>query len=157
MQHHHSVDASGVFSGPLGADLRAMLAPQENVLATLQVDLSVDLRFAKGWVVVTANRLMACDAGSTTWQTWAVGEGLSLKMQDHGGVGTLEEAIEVLSWKRLDLHAKPVIIVNINGFWDPLLALMDQNYIGWANYLAPVVAGSTLYVLDDSGTISAFK
>ncbi len=67
-----------------------MLAPQENVLATLQVDLSVDLRFAKGWVVVTANRLMACDAGSTTWQTWAVGEGLSLKMQDHGGVGTLE-------------------------------------------------------------------
>lgn len=90
MQHHHSVDASGVFSGPLGADLRAMLAPQENVLATLQVDLSVDLRFAKGWVVVTANRLIACDAGATTWQTWAVGEGLSLKMQDHGGVGTLE-------------------------------------------------------------------
>eukprot|EP01030_Chromulinospumella_sphaerica_P009897 gene9897-9706_t len=67
-----------------------MLAPQENVLATLQVDLSVDLRFAKGWVVVTANRLIACDAGATTWQTWAVGEGLSLKMQDHGGVGTLE-------------------------------------------------------------------
>jgi ATP-binding cassette subfamily B protein len=90
MQHHHSVDASGVFSGPLGADLRAMLAPQENVLATLQVDLSADLRFAKGWVVVTASRLIACDAGATTWQTWAVGEGLLLKIQDHGGVGTLE-------------------------------------------------------------------
>ncbi len=32
-----------------------------------------------------------------------------------GGVGTLEEAIEVLSWKRLDLHAKPVIFLNLNG------------------------------------------
>ena len=44
-----------------------------------------------------------------------------------GGVGTLEEAIEVLSWKRLDLHAKPVIFLNINGFWDTLLAVMDHS------------------------------
>ncbi|HZV83712.1 MAG TPA: TIGR00730 family Rossman fold protein [Brevundimonas sp.] len=44
-----------------------------------------------------------------------------------GGVGTLEEAIEVLSWKRLDLHAKPVIFLNLNGFWDPLLAVMEHS------------------------------
>ena len=44
-----------------------------------------------------------------------------------GGVGTLEEAIEVLSWKRLDLHTKPVIFLNLNGFWDPLLAVMDHS------------------------------
>ncbi|HYC99511.1 TIGR00730 family Rossman fold protein [Brevundimonas sp.] len=44
-----------------------------------------------------------------------------------GGVGTLEEAIEILSWKRLDLHAKPVIFLNINGFWDALLAVMDHS------------------------------
>lgn len=44
-----------------------------------------------------------------------------------GGVGTLEEAIEVLSWKRLDLHAKPVIFLNINGFWDALLAVMEHS------------------------------
>ena len=44
-----------------------------------------------------------------------------------GGVGTLEEAIEVLSWKRLDLHAKPVIFLNLNGFWDALLAVMDHS------------------------------
>jgi uncharacterized protein (TIGR00730 family) len=44
-----------------------------------------------------------------------------------GGVGTLEEVIEVLSWKRLDLHAKPVIFLNLNGFWDPLLAVMDHS------------------------------
>ena len=44
-----------------------------------------------------------------------------------GGIGTLEEAIEVLSWKRLDLHGKPVIFLNINGFWDSLLAVMEHS------------------------------
>ena len=44
-----------------------------------------------------------------------------------GGVGTLEEAIEVLSWKRLDLHGKPVIFLNLNGFWDTLLAVMEHG------------------------------
>jgi uncharacterized protein (TIGR00730 family) len=44
-----------------------------------------------------------------------------------GGVGTLEEAIEILSWKRLDLHSKPVIFLNLNGFWDALLAVMEHS------------------------------
>ena len=44
-----------------------------------------------------------------------------------GGVGTLEEVIEVLSWKRLDLHHKPVIFLNLNGFWEPLMAVMDHS------------------------------
>lgn len=44
-----------------------------------------------------------------------------------GGIGTLEEAIELLSWKRLDLHAKPVIFLNINGFWETLFAMMRHS------------------------------
>ena len=44
-----------------------------------------------------------------------------------GGIGTLEEVIELLSWKRLDLHGKPVIFLNINGFWDTLFALMQES------------------------------
>jgi uncharacterized protein (TIGR00730 family) len=44
-----------------------------------------------------------------------------------GGVGTLEEVIEVLSWKRLDLHAKPVIFLNIKGFWNGLLEVMEHS------------------------------
>ena len=44
-----------------------------------------------------------------------------------GGVGTLEEVIEVLSWKRLDLHHKPVIFLNLNGFWDGLLSVVDHS------------------------------
>ncbi len=44
-----------------------------------------------------------------------------------GGIGTLEEVIELLSWKRLDLHGKPVIFLNINGFWDTLFCLMQES------------------------------
>ena len=67
-----------------------MLASKENVLAALPVDLSATLRFAAGWVVVTSERLLACDPGTTTWRSWPPGEGLTLKLHDHGGVGSLE-------------------------------------------------------------------
>lgn len=44
-----------------------------------------------------------------------------------GGVGTLEEIVEVLSWRRLDLHRKPVIFYSPDGFWDPLYALFQHT------------------------------
>ncbi|MFD1191840.1 MULTISPECIES: LOG family protein [Phenylobacterium] len=44
-----------------------------------------------------------------------------------GGVGTLEEIVELLSWRRLDLHAKPVVFWSPNGFWDPLFALFQHT------------------------------
>jgi uncharacterized protein (TIGR00730 family) len=40
-----------------------------------------------------------------------------------GGVGTLEELVEQLTWKQLGRHAKPVLLANIDEFWEPLLAL----------------------------------
>jgi len=40
-----------------------------------------------------------------------------------GGVGTLEELVEQMTWKQLGRHAKPVLLANIDGFWEPLLAL----------------------------------
>lgn len=43
-----------------------------------------------------------------------------------GGFGTLDEAFEVLTWKQLALHTKPIIIYNANGFWTPLLTLIDH-------------------------------
>lgn len=42
-----------------------------------------------------------------------------------GGIGTLEEAIETLSWRRLDLHAKPVVFLD-RAYWAPLDALMSH-------------------------------
>jgi uncharacterized protein (TIGR00730 family) len=44
-----------------------------------------------------------------------------------GGIGTLEEIIELLSWRRLDLHAKPIVFHNPRGFWDPLFALLQHT------------------------------
>jgi len=40
-----------------------------------------------------------------------------------GGIGTLEELVEQLTWVQLERHTKPVVIVDIGGFWRPLLAL----------------------------------
>ena len=43
-----------------------------------------------------------------------------------GGFGTFEELFEVLAWQTLKLHAKPVLLLNVNGFYDRLLAFLDH-------------------------------
>ncbi|HEY6255046.1 MAG TPA: TIGR00730 family Rossman fold protein [Xanthobacteraceae bacterium] len=43
-----------------------------------------------------------------------------------GGVGTLEELVEQLTWAQLGRHRKPIMIANIERFWDPLCALLDH-------------------------------
>jgi uncharacterized protein (TIGR00730 family) len=44
-----------------------------------------------------------------------------------GGIGTLEEAVEILSWRRLDLHAKPVIFCAEDDFWSPFFHLLQHT------------------------------
>lgn len=43
-----------------------------------------------------------------------------------GGAGSLDEFFEILTWAQLGLHAKPILLLNTGGFWDPLLALIDH-------------------------------
>jgi hypothetical protein len=43
-----------------------------------------------------------------------------------GGIGTLDELLEMLSWKQLRLHEKPILLVDIAGYWAPLRALLDH-------------------------------
>ena len=43
-----------------------------------------------------------------------------------GGIGTLDELFEILSWKQLDLHDKPILLVDIGGYWAPLRRLLDH-------------------------------
>jgi uncharacterized protein (TIGR00730 family) len=45
-----------------------------------------------------------------------------------GGFGTLEEVVEVITLKQLQTHAKPIILLNTNGFYDPLLILFEHFY-----------------------------
>ena len=60
-----------------------------------------------------------------------------------GGIGTLEEIIEVMTWAQLGRHTKPMVFANISGFWDPLNALIghmsEQGFIHTAHLVRPIV------------------
>jgi uncharacterized protein (TIGR00730 family) len=43
-----------------------------------------------------------------------------------GGLGTLDETFEMLTWKYLNLHNKPIIILNIDNYWTPLVDMVDH-------------------------------
>ncbi|WP_108683313.1 TIGR00730 family Rossman fold protein [Methyloceanibacter sp. wino2] len=68
-----------------------------------------------------------------------------------GGIGTLEEFVEQLTWSQLGQHKKPIVLVNIHGFWDPLLELFDRmmehNFIRSGFELKMSVADSAEDVL----------
>jgi hypothetical protein len=63
-----------------------------------------------------------------------------------GGVGTLDEAIEILSWRQLGLHQKPIFIVDIAGYWSPLAALFE--HIATSRFAAPLVPALARFVPD---------
>jgi hypothetical protein len=43
-----------------------------------------------------------------------------------GGLGTLEELAEVATWSQLGLHNKPIVLLDVDGFWEPLVAQLDH-------------------------------
>ena len=43
-----------------------------------------------------------------------------------GGCGTLEELLEIITWKQLGLYANPIVIVNTNGFYNPLIEMLNK-------------------------------
>jgi uncharacterized protein (TIGR00730 family) len=59
-----------------------------------------------------------------------------------GGVGTLEELVEQMTWAQLGRHKKPILIANIEHFWDPLCALLDHM-----KAMAFIRAGLTINLL----------
>ncbi len=60
-----------------------------------------------------------------------------------GGIGTLEEIIEIMTWAQLGRHAKPMVFANVSGFWDPLNALLEhmsgEGFIHTAHLVRPMV------------------
>ena len=60
-----------------------------------------------------------------------------------GGIGTLEELIEVMTWAQLGQHEKPIVIADLDGFWAPLLTLLDhmreEGFIHTSNRVRPLV------------------
>jgi len=60
-----------------------------------------------------------------------------------GGIGTVEEIVEIMTWGQLGHHRKPIVFANIKGFWDPMLALIDhmsaEGFIHTAQRVKPLV------------------
>jgi uncharacterized protein (TIGR00730 family) len=60
-----------------------------------------------------------------------------------GGIGTVEEIVEVMTWAQLGHHRKPIVFGNVKGFWDPMLALLDhmgaEGFIHTAQRVRPLV------------------
>jgi uncharacterized protein (TIGR00730 family) len=52
-----------------------------------------------------------------------------------GGFGTLDETFEIVTWRQLELHDKPVVLVNLTGYWDPLVRLIEHQAA--AGYVRP--------------------
>jgi uncharacterized protein (TIGR00730 family) len=69
-----------------------------------------------------------------------------------GGLGTLDETIEIITWRQLGLHDKPVVILDIQGWAQPLLGLIDtliaQGFAGEANRRLYAVAADVAAALD---------
>lgn len=61
-----------------------------------------------------------------------------------GGLGTLDEAFEIITWKQLRLHDKPIVLVDLDGYWGPLIELLEHQgtngfLYGGYNHLVTVV------------------
>ncbi|TIQ26489.1 MAG: TIGR00730 family Rossman fold protein [Mesorhizobium sp.] len=60
-----------------------------------------------------------------------------------GGIGTVEEIVEIMTWAQLGHHRKPIVFANIKGFWDPMMALIEhmaeEGFIHTAHRVKPLV------------------
>ncbi len=70
-----------------------------------------------------------------------------------GGIGTVEEIVEVMTWAQLGHHRKPMVFVNVGGFWNPILAMLDhmraEGFIHTGHLVRPLV------VDDAAGVVAA--
>ncbi|CAM5343612.1 putative protein (TIGR00730 family) [Aquamicrobium terrae] len=60
-----------------------------------------------------------------------------------GGIGTVEEIVEIMTWAQLGHHRKPIVFANVKGFWNPMLSLLDHmaaaGFIHTAHNVKPLV------------------
>lgn len=63
-----------------------------------------------------------------------------------GGIGTVEEIVEIMTWAQLGRHRKPIVFANIGGFWNPMLQLIDhmraEGFVHTSHLVQPLVVAS---------------
>lgn len=72
-----------------------------------------------------------------------------------GGIGTLEEFFEVLSWRTLGLHAKPIVIIDQGGYWKPLEALLGAIVTG--GFATPAHLDHVVFVKEMQDVLPAIE
>lgn len=72
-----------------------------------------------------------------------------------GGIGTLDELFETLSWRQLELHDKPIMLVDIGGYWAPLRALLDHIIVN--GFARPQTRGFVQVVPSVSALMAALS
>ncbi|MBF6672047.1 TIGR00730 family Rossman fold protein [Glutamicibacter sp. FBE19] len=72
-----------------------------------------------------------------------------------GGAGTLEELFEVWTWQQLGIHAKPVALLDVDGFWQPLLSMLD--HMTDQGFLAPQFRDSLVVASEPQALLDALS
>ncbi|HEY9105514.1 MAG TPA: ABC transporter ATP-binding protein [Roseateles sp.] len=113
---------------PQLAALQGRLLAGENVVATLEVDLDAHGRFAQGLIALTNAHLLAFEPASGTWSDYALSQGLSLKLSDHGGLAFMElsDAERRLARWRFTLAANPAAVKLVDAFERELQRLAGE-------------------------------
>lgn len=70
-----------------------------------------------------------------------------------GGLGTLDETFEILTWKQLGLHDKPIVIVDVAGYWSPLIGLID--HVIETNFAKPAMRDAFRVVTEVDAVLDA--
>jgi len=78
----------------------------------------------KGWIHPEIQEIIITQDMHSRKQTMADKSDACIALP--GGVGTLEELLEIITWKHLGLYSKPIIIMNTNGYYDHLLAMLEK-------------------------------
>ena len=108
--------------------LEGRLLAGENVVATLEVDLDAQGRFAQGLIALTNSRLLACEPAGGTWTEFALAPGQSLRLSDHGGLAFMElhDARQRLARWRFTLACNPAAVRLADAFGRELQRLAGQ-------------------------------
>ena len=72
-----------------------------------------------------------------------------------GGLGTLEELFEIMTWRQLGLHNKPIVLINPDGYWDSLLGIIGDMVA--AGYARPECADLVHFVADPAAALSTLE
>lgn len=103
---------------PHAAALQGRLTADENVVATLEVDLDAEGRFAQGLIALTNSRLLAFEPTSGGWREHPLAPGQSLKLSDHGGLAFMElfSPTQRLARWRFTLACNPAAVRFVDSF-----------------------------------------